>query len=356
MVALLPTLFLALGCLSLFGCASQEYWSSEAEYLQARTGKSLELPPNLFAPDQDIVHALPGSESLRRQTLLPVFDDAYLVRADGQVWLRVPYSPELLWQLLQGYITYKGYVVESAEPNLGRLQTRWQPETIQLPDLATGTLSDQATAVLGSYAFRLERVPNEDASRLFITYRYTTKPDDEQASVGTLARDPEREAVQMMDFLLFAGVDEQRARDTLSEAVRQSLSAPVSVDTSSDYSPTLFYERAPDIAWVRLQQVLQQLGGVVVGDEQQRYVDIQSDDTSSWLSPLQSGDASVAVRLYVVPGVGGVYMTVADREGNQLSAANAGYLLGAIGNAFDPACVIDGQPCQTAIQARLSDS
>lgn len=215
--ALICTLATALaGCGSLASQNSPDVVYSETA-VQAR---DLQVPPDLTDVSNAEQFVLPGTgnAAVARNTLLPQFDSLRFVREGGQHWLEFQQSPEDLWPQLLDFLKKEKYRIEQTTPVAGVIATQWRPAS------AVGSTSILRNLVAGEefsrVAFRLERAGA--GARLFARSQVASQEAVESAeSIDSewpaSSHDPERTSGLLNRFLVFLGVEQQKARRLLDD-------------------------------------------------------------------------------------------------------------------------------------------
>ncbi len=210
-------------CLALLsGCSSLSSPNSpDVVYSKtASEARTLQVPPDLTDVSNAEQFVLPGTgnAAITRNTLLPQFDTVRFVREGGQSWLEFQLAPEELWPQLLLFVRKEKYVVDQTEPVAGVIATRWRPNsavatTNLLRNLVAG--ADQYTRI----AFRMERAGG--GTRLFARSQVADEDvvnatrDAGDASWPVSSHDPENTNALLNRFLVFLGVEQQRARGIL---------------------------------------------------------------------------------------------------------------------------------------------
>lgn len=300
--ALLPTLAAALflsACSNLQSQTSPDVIYSETA-LEAR---SLQVPPDLTDVSDAEQFVLPGTvgSELTRNTLLPQFDNARFVRDGAQSWLEFEQTPEDLWPQLLSFARSENYQIEQTEPVAGVIVTQWRSST---EDQDAGLLSElipsdeQFTRV----AFRLER--DNTGSRLFARSQAAAEAAVSAATIAEDAawpassHDPEQTSALLSRFLVFLGVEQQKARGILgAEQARAVLDGAIVQSNAS--GSEMIVNRGYQSSFNQLLAVVNQLDGYSVtssDDSSGRIVINNSErDLVLELSPIHVSAVSVSV-------------------------------------------------------------
>ena len=130
--------------LSLTGCSG--FGGGKGGYDQSKAGRSLEVPPDLTAPQTDQTYAVPG-ETARASAataataqpsvspqpraaageiepdVLPQYSEIRVASEGAARWIEVLASAEALWPQLEAFWDDQGVPLERNEPELGVMET-----------------------------------------------------------------------------------------------------------------------------------------------------------------------------------------------------------------------------------------
>ena len=215
------------GCGTLASKNSPDLVYSEA----AEQARDLQVPPDLTDVSNAEQFVLPGTgnAAVARNTLLPQFDSLRFVREGGQNWLEFQQTPEDLWPQLLEFLKKERYRIDQTEPVAGVIATQWRPAS------AVGGTSILRNLVAGEeysrVAFRLERAGA--GARLFARSQAASQEAVESADGADTnwparSNDPESTSALLNRFLVFLGVEQQKARGILdAEQARAILDSAV---------------------------------------------------------------------------------------------------------------------------------
>jgi len=319
----LGSLFVAAGTITaLTGCSAlQSQNSPDVIYsTTAVEARALQVPPDLTDVSDAEQFVLPGTPgaAVTRNTLLPQFDNAVFVRDGGQSWLEFTQTPEDLWPLLLSFARAEGYRIDRTEPVAGLVVTQWGTSSA---DGNTGLLGSLVAGgeKVSRIAFRLERAGAE--SRLFARSQSASKAaiesqeNTEDASWPASSHNPENTSALLQRFLVFLGVEEQKARGILSEAQARAALDNATVRSNASGSE-LIINRSYRSSFNQLLSVIQQLDG---------YTLTSSDDS---LGRIEVQDATTSVVLELSPiHVSAVSVSLVSSEGARLPIAEEQQLL-----------------------------
>ena len=285
---LLPVVAVA----GLAACASTSD-DSKIAYKSAEAPKrTLEVPPDLTAPELTNSYAMPaggvsaklmaqqqanqaGQQAAIRagtaQVATAASDTVRLERAGGQRWLSVSgKSAEQLWPLVREFWQDNGFVLKRDEPQLGIMETDWAENRAKIPQdgvrklLATVGLDGlYATPERDKFRTRFERSPNGNVE-IYISHRgmvesFTEGKNDTKWQPR--ADDPELEAEFLGRLMLALGVDETKAKQAKEDAAQP---VPVAQRRARVENGAVVVDDAFDRAWRRTGLALDRSGLVVV--------------------------------------------------------------------------------------------
>ena len=285
---LLPVVAVA----GLAACASTSD-DSKIAYKSAEAPKrTLEVPPDLTAPELTNSYAMPaggvsaklmaqqqadqaGQQAAVRagtaQVAATATDTVRLERAGGQRWLSVSgKSAEQLWPLVREFWQDNGFVLKRDEPQLGIMETDWAENRAKIPQdgvrklLATVGLDGlYATPERDKFRTRFERSPNGNVE-IYISHRgmvesFTEGKNDTKWQPR--ADDPELEAEFLGRLMLALGVDETKAKQAKEDAAQP---VPVAQRRARIENGAVVVDDAFDRAWRRTGLALDRSGLVVV--------------------------------------------------------------------------------------------
>lgn len=218
------------------GCASSGPDSAIAYKSDAPAAKrSLEVPPDLSAPQQQDRYPLPVVNSNGNSTApadvalnnkvaanVVVSADqkakAQIERAGSQRWISVEgKSPAQVWPLLKAFWQDNGFVIQTEEPDVGLMETDWAENRAKLGRDPVRNLLENIG--LGSVLstperdrFRIRVEQSATGTDVFFTHRGMYEIYINEAKDATRWQprpaDPELEAVFLSRFLVRLGVDE----------------------------------------------------------------------------------------------------------------------------------------------------
>ena len=298
----------------------------QPSYKSSRSVPPLEVPPNLTSSTVRDTLPIPGVGATYSQyaseaggsgtqaaaAVLPEVDDARIERRGDHRWLVVTMAPEEVWPRLRDFWNEQGFVLESAEPGIGLMETEWAARHTPLPGgLVKQALQRVTDAFYGvtfrdRYRTRIERGTEPDTTDIHISHRGAeqTVLGDERTRVQQdtvtewvwqpLPSDPGLEAEMLSRLMLFLGVDEERAdamvaagapAAPLARLVREEGGA-MALDLDGGFSP----------AWRRVGLALDRTGFIVEDRDRSRGLffvrgngaeDAAQDEDEGWFSWLK---------------------------------------------------------------------
>lgn len=309
---------------SLNACSSlQSQNSPDVVYAKNATeARSLQVPPDLTDVSNAEQFVLPGTgnAAVARNTLLPQFDSLRFVREGGQSWLEFQQTPEDIWPQLLAFVRKEKYDVDQTEPVAGVIATRWRPNsavasTNILRNLVAG--DEQYTRV----SFRMERAGA--GARIFARSQAAGEDAVNASNAAGNAdwpvssHDPESTNALLNRFLVFLGVEQQKARGILGAEEVSAILDDAVVQSNAGGSEMLI-QRGFQTSFQQVLAALQTLD----------YNIVSSDDNVGRIE--FSNDATPLVVALSPIHVSAVRVSVSNTEGGRLPAADEQQLLEAL--------------------------
>ncbi|RQO68683.1 hypothetical protein DBR44_14405 [Aquitalea sp. FJL05] len=242
-------ILLATGILA--GCSTSNPLEKKLDYKSAeppKLGNSLEVPPDLTAPQIQNKYVIPATGSAsalassnnaaaaQQAAAQPVttetvaiksIDNISMERAGTQRWLAVKgKSPAELWPVLKAFWQENGFVIKTEEPDLGIMETDWAENRAKLP--ADGIRKLMETVGLGGamstperdkFRIRLEKTAN--GTEIYFSHRgmYETFINEGKSDTMWQPRpvDPNLEAELLGRFMIRMGITEEKAKEALKQ-------------------------------------------------------------------------------------------------------------------------------------------
>lgn len=309
------------------GCAvskSTEYTSAQARSPSA----ALEVPPELTNPTLDDRFAIPDPKaattfsSYNRDRnaapatanlgILPVAENARLVRAGGQRWLVVKATPEQLWPVIKTFWLETGFLIRRESPELGIMDTDWAENRTKIPEdvvrRTVGRVFDQlwSTSERDRFHTRLEKGTEPGTTEVYVSHygmeEVFTSSAQEKTMWQRRASDPELEAEMLGRILVKLGFDEKKVMTAGADGKpAPAPEAPRNAVLQNNGAGPLLVNDGFDRAWRRVGLALDRVGFTVEDRDRSkglfyvRYVDPEVDlkDTKrkstgeSWLDKLK---------------------------------------------------------------------
>jgi len=244
---------------------------------------SLEVPPDLVAPDSNNAMSIPSlsdsgssyslysnSASSSSSKVLPLSSSGVRFVRDGSVfWLEIKSKPDEIWGQARNFFKDLGFGFVRKQPVNGVMETNWLENRFDVP---TGWFASMlgglfSTGLMDKYRVRIER-SDDDTSRLFITHQGLKEVSygnwsEAEFSVKWQPResDPELEAEMLQRFLVFRGVGKARAKQTVALG-KSSERAKLIQDKSEKFYTVEVSEIFPR-TWRRISIALDRMGLIV---------------------------------------------------------------------------------------------
>jgi len=283
----LSSLFVAA---SLVGCSSdQMLLQSKVDYRGGSDNVSrnpLEVPPDLSAVATNSNYSIPKSAVLANEaqqqkstgTVLPEYQNAKLVQADGARWLVVKGDPAKTWPEIREFWLSHGFILTQDNETTGVMETDWLENRAALPtDFVTNLIRKVADSVISTgeldkFRTRIERGTEPDTFEIYVTHRGMREvfADGSQESTGGSSQgvqktiwtprpsDPELEVEMLKLMLQQFGMSKEQASSTVKAPVSQVSRANLSASGN-----TLEVKDTFDRAWRRVGLAFDRIGYTV---------------------------------------------------------------------------------------------
>jgi outer membrane protein assembly factor BamC len=306
---------------TLAGCDSIPFINNESDYKGASRSKPLEVPPDLTASPVSDAYSIPGNTSYSTysqaqesqdagvEKILTTPDGVRLEKAGAQRWLVVNAPAEKIWPVIREFWTDQGFAVRSEDPQIGVMETEWiEADAIKKDE--SGNIGDKFDKWLDKlsgfadkkkFRTRLDRGDQANTTEIYMTHRSVNgAPDDGKNRVQTQlgeidtgykadaktastadARDAELDAELLRRLMVKLGVEEQKSKSIMAQAVTPKRAEVVK---EADGSATLILNDAFDRAWRRVGLALDRVGFVIEDKDRSsglffvRYADVDIDD------------------------------------------------------------------------------
>lgn len=258
-----------LGIVAVTGCATPEH-SPQIAYREAQSERRLEVPPDLVQPRSATAMAVPGADT---GGVLPDFAGVQMVRAGNVEWLELEGAePDALWPRMEAFLRTQGLTVERRAPELGIIESGWAerqeaPQRGGLAGILDGLLGGRGGTVEDRYQIRLERMPENAGTRVFLTHWMAREERDEVGGQAQVTRyfmqrsagDPAVRAEMNRRLLVHLGMSEEAARSMLADgAVREAFTA--AVHYREEEGDAVVPQGDLDRTWTRAADGLERIG------------------------------------------------------------------------------------------------
>ncbi|MDR0247105.1 MAG: outer membrane protein assembly factor BamC [Burkholderiales bacterium] len=311
----------------LTGCSSMKDITSgkRIDYKSARSTPSLEIPPDLSAPQYDDRYAVASASDLasrdvraeaRQRALLPEVPLAHIERAGSERWLVVKTSPTDAWETLRKFWIDIGFVLAEENPMLGIMETDWAENRAEIPqDIVRRTLGKYldffyTTYKRDKFRSRIEKGKEPDTVEIYLSHRRMEQVPTAKIESSTPAAfawalmppNPELEAEMLIRIMARFGATEEQARTIVAQSGGDPQRAHL---LKEDGRAKLMLADDFDRAWRRVGLALDRTGFTVTDRDRAqgiyyvRYADldlIAKADSGGWLSKLAFWRSKEGVR------------------------------------------------------------
>lgn len=265
--------------------------NQKMEYKSAGKLPSLDIPPDLNAPQADDRYAVPDTASTGSATfssynrdrdeqprsqgsnVLPVVKDtARIARSGTQRWLVVQLAPEDAWPVVKEFWQDMGFLLKVEAPDIGIMETDWAENRAKIPqDLIRGLLSTFLDSIYSSaerdkFRTRFERGESGN-TEIYISHRGMDEVFVDRSINRTAwqprAADPNVEAEMLTRLMMRFGVEEESARKEVIASENATTQDQAYLDTTRH--GVLIVSETFDRAWRRIGLALDR-GGFTVED------------------------------------------------------------------------------------------
>ena len=306
---------------SLTACDSIPFIDNKSDYKGASRARPLEVPPDLTASPSNDTYSIPGSTSYSSYTqaqegqetgvekILQTPEGVHLERSGVQSWLVVNAPAEKIWPVIREFWLDMGFAVRVEDPQLGMMETEWI-ETDAIKKDQSGNALDKFDKWLDKlsgladrkkFRTRLDRGTAAGSTEIYMSHRSVSgAPDDgknrvvnslgvidtgyaldSQKAAPTDAGDAELDAELLRRLMVKLGVEEQKSKTIIAQAVTIKRAEVVK---ESDGSVRLLLNDQFDRAWRRVGLALDRIGFVIEDKDRSnglffvRYADVDIDD------------------------------------------------------------------------------
>jgi len=308
--------------LSLAGCESMPSLGKRIDYKSASNAPSLELPPDLTAPQYDDRFQVSTASGLAAQNasrpkqteLLPTNNEAHIARAGTQRWLVVKTTPEQAWTTVRKFWTDSGFAIATEQPAVGIMETDWAENRADIPqDIFRKYIGKYIDVFYTTYKrdkfrTRIERGSEPGTVEIYVSHRGmeqvpTTKIDNVQPAGfgwGLMPPNPGLEAEMLSRLMMRFGAPQAVAEAATSPSA--AANAPVHARLEkADGLSKLIVDDPFDRAWRRVGLALDRTGFTVVDRDRSTgtyYVRFADPDTEMAKKDREHGFLSKLVNFW----------------------------------------------------------
>jgi outer membrane protein assembly factor BamC len=228
--------------ISLVGCSAIGLGTKRIDYgAKAAQVPTLEVPPDLTAPQIDDRYKVAGSESesvstystyrqgeaaTAQQTavaskVMPVVSGVTLEREGARRWLKVSNNAEVVWPVVVAFLQETGLTIKSEDQSAGMIETEWAENRAKIPQgglrSVLGKVFDSmySSGERDQYRIRLERAKDGLSTEIYVTHygkEEVLDADKNFSKWQSRPNDPELEAELLQRLMVrFGGAPVQAA-------------------------------------------------------------------------------------------------------------------------------------------------
>jgi outer membrane protein assembly factor BamC len=340
---------------SLIGCGSAGLGNNRIDYRSAAVqAPSLEVPPDLTAPQADDRYRVPEGEGVatfsdyskggtaadpgrRAGQVLPEVPGAHLERNGAQRWLVVNDQPENVWGVVKLFLQENGLNIENEDQAAGVIETGWVENRANIPQDGLRKLigkvfdSVYSSGERDRYRVRLERGKG-GGTEIYITHRgleEVISGDGNTSKWQARPSDPELEAIMLQRLLARFGGDAETpgASGEAAEADTPGSDGKAHLVSIFDGSRIIVVNDAFDRSWRRVGLAIERAGLAVEDRDRNKgiYLLRPASKEKGWLDKLKfwesDDDADRRYRVNVRDGGAVCEVSVTGLEGAHDEAA-----------------------------------
>jgi outer membrane protein assembly factor BamC len=339
--------------------------SDRVNYKNNKTINSLEVPPDLNAPNYDPTYAtIPGgsvsASALARgeatqdsRVVLPTNAGIQLMHEGNVRWLQVNAPAEAVWPKLQEFWRTMGVDIKRDEPRVGIMETDWAENKAEIPlDFIRKTIGKAFEGMYDAgsrdrFKIRLER-PAAQATNIYLSHE---RAEESVSATGSkwqyVPARPELEAEMLNRLMVFLQGGDATATTARPVAESKLAAVPVAMATSQGGQPSLTVGGAANDVWIRTGVMLGRIGMSIEGQQRANGIylvtysgDAGGDSKQGFFSRLFSSDKAMLkegskYQVQVSDAGNHSSITVGDAEGNPLKPAAATALLERLKSEFE---------------------
>ncbi|HVN34298.1 MAG TPA: outer membrane protein assembly factor BamC [Casimicrobiaceae bacterium] len=272
--------------LAVAGCETNQF-SKKIDYKSAQSAPTLELPPDLSAPQYDDRFTVTTASGLAAQGGRPKTEeliapdatsDARIARAGTQRWLVVKTTPEIAWNTTKQFWTTTGFVLAVDQPTVGIMETDWAENRADVPNNWLSSTLGKYIDVFGEtyrrdkFRTRIERGTEPGTVDIYISHR-----GSEQVPTATVDRispagwtwavmppDPGLEAEMLSRLMQRFGTTQAQAQAAVQGSMAPNAPERARLEKMPNGTSQLIVDDNFDRAWRRVGLALDRVGFTVV--------------------------------------------------------------------------------------------
>lgn len=335
----------------LAGCGAMGLGNKRIDYRAgAVQTPSLEVPPDLTAPDRDDRYKVPqgNGESVATysdysksganiapgrvaSTVLPEVKGVRLERNGTQRWLVVNDKPENVWPVLKVFWQETGLNIKSEDEAAGVMETDWSENRAKIPQgglrSVLGKVFDNiySSGERDQYRARLERSKDGVSTEIYISHHgmeEVLSADGNTSKWRARASDPELEAIMLQRLMVRFGGNAAQATNALAAGgTTNDAPGTASLQEIFDGSRIIIINDPFDKTWRRVGLALEAAELTVEDKDRAKgiYFLQQIKTESGWMDKLQfwkdSENTHKRYRVTVKDGGINCDVSVVDQEG-----------------------------------------
>ncbi|WP_051543457.1 outer membrane protein assembly factor BamC [Thiothrix lacustris] len=334
------------------------------DYKNNKSINSLEVPPDLSAPDYDSTYAtIPGgsvsaaaltSGEVQRdnRVVLPTNPGIQLMREGNVRWLQVGAPAEAVWPKLQEFWSTMGVDIKRDEPRVGIMETDWAENKAEIPlDFIRKTIGKafEGAYDAGSrdrFKIRLER-PAAQATNIYLSHE---RAEESVSGTGTkwqyVPARPELEAEMLNRLMVFLQGGDATAATTPTAATPKQAAVSAAMVALDGGQPALAVGGTANDVWIRSGVMLGRIGMSIEGQQRANGIYLTSysggadDGKQGFFGRLFSTDKDALkvgskYQVKIADAGNRSLITVSDAGGNPLKPAVATALLERLKSEFE---------------------
>jgi len=163
--------------------------------------------------------------STEDKKVLPKLDGVSLQSEGSLYWLQFDEDASSLWSTLIDFWANEGITLKKEQPQLGFMETEWTKDLL-VDRFLSILLSDQAPERRERFRLRVERLPDNSGTRVFINHSaYGILFDEEATYTGYLPASSELELEMLSRLALYSGADQSKITQAVSSFAVAELQA-----------------------------------------------------------------------------------------------------------------------------------